>query len=188
MDINDYNMIFQDLSAMNSPIISKSYDGMSEVSPFNANHETGSKILTIKESCASDCTITMTATWKAMPRVRSYDIIGTRLKNVSLLNTSTTKVIKDSTYTSSADTVYKDNGFGVSVKLPTGGNSLIITQYFKVSKGGTVYGSYQHATRTISLANSKNYTISPNGLGGVFQFNNGYNSYYDSMAGVDIAV
>lgn len=188
MDVNDYYKIFKDQDFINNPTVSKTYEEKSAIQPYSNNHETGSKILTIKRNCSSDCMITITVQWKVMPKIRSYDVIGTRFKNVNRLDTATTKVKLDSTFNSSSTTDYKDNGFGASIKLPTGGNSLIITQFFKVTKGGTVYGSYQHATRTISLANSRNYSISSNGLGGVFSFNDGYNSYYDAMGGVDITV
>lgn len=74
------------------------------------------------------------------------------------------------------------------MKLPTGGNNMVVSQYFRVETGGTVYGSYQHATANISLANSKKYTISRTGYGGVFLFNSPVRSYYDAMGGVNISV
>lgn len=189
MQPNDYENIFNIENIANTEITKKTYESKDLIVPFGTNLETAGKIFEISKTCPTTCIIVLKAKWKSMPKIRSYDVIGARLVNTSLNGIPTTVIDKDgskSTLNNDFKSLY--NGFGVSLKLPTGGNSLIISQTFKVSKGGTVYGSYQHATKTISLANSKDYTISPNGLGRVFQFNNGYNSYYDSMAGVDIAV
>lgn len=54
--------------------------------------------------------------------------------------------------------------------LPKYDSAPVINQTFKVSKGGTVYASYQHAMRNIFLADSKNYTLSKAGYGEVFKF------------------
>ena len=79
-------------------------------------------------------------------------------------------------------------GFGVSIGLPKYGSSMIINQTYRVNKGGTIYASYQHAKSTISLANSKNYTLSHAGFGGVFKFSGVAVNIYDQMSGVSIIV
>lgn len=89
-------------------------------------------------------------TLKTTTKVRSYDVIGTRFNGVILTLNPNTKIIKDTTNTESTELKSFYNGFGVSFKLPIGGNDLKIIQYFKVSKGGTIHGSYQHATRTFT--------------------------------------
>lgn len=148
----------------------------------------GYKTLKISKSCSSTCYINVTATWTEDPSVRSYDVIGAYLKNTELLNTPVTTVRSSSGTSTSSEIQNFSNGFGVSIKLPTSGSSIIVSQTFKVSTGGTVYASYQHATSSISLANSKNYTISSSGYGGVFNFTGTAASVYDRMNGVSIAV
>ena len=68
------------------------------------------------------------------------------------------------------------------------GTNIKLTQSYKTSSGGTIYASYQHSTSTISLADSKNYTIGKNGLGNVFIFSNGLGSKFDAMRGISINV
>lgn len=65
---------------------------------------------------------------------------------------------------------------------------MILNQDYDVSKGGTVYASYQHATSNTTLATSQNYTFSLTGYGRVFLFYNSARNIYDAMNGVDISV
>lgn len=146
------------------------------------------KNLKISKSCSTNCTISVVATWTSTPTTKSYDVIGAYLKNVNLVTTPITQAFS-STSTNKSTEIKKDgNGFGVSVLLPSFGNNYIVNQTYIVSKGGTVYASYQHATSTISLANSKKYTISLNGYGNVFSFTGLALSAYDGMNGVSISV
>lgn len=153
-----------------------------------ASYETASKSLKISSSCSTNCNISIVATWKNLPAIRSYDVIGAYLENTSLLTTPTTKVTSSSGTSQSSEIKSSNVGLGVSIALPTYGTSIIVTQSFKVSSGGTVYGSYQHAIKTISLANSKNYTFSKSGYGGVFNFSGIASSTYDRMNGVSLSV
>ena len=97
-----------------------------------------------------------------------------------MISSITTKV------TSNEGTEYFSNlktlssGFGVSVQLPSG-TGISIEQKYVVSKGGSVYASYQHAQSSISLTNSKLYTISSSGYGGVFNFYGNASGIYDQM-------
>lgn len=183
---DDYNIIFEDGKDSIQDIESKTIEIFNY---YRATfHETGSKYFTIKKSCTSNCLITLVAEWKNNPNVRSYDVIGARLEKTSLVSTPSTSATNTKSSNSSLEMVSEKNGFGVSVKLPTGGNNMIVSQYFRVSTGGTVYGSYQHAIASISLANSKKYSIASNGFGGVFLFKSSVRDYYDSMSGVEIAV
>ena len=186
MTIDDYNIIFEAGNNSIQEIESKT------IETFNYSratyHETPSKYFTIKKSCSSNCLITLVAEWKNNPNVRSYDVIGAYLDGVELMSTPSTTAANTSSSNTSLEMVSDLNGFGISVKLPTGGNNMMVSQYFRVSTGGTVYGSYQHATATISLANSKKYSISRNGFGGVFLFQSSVRDYYDAMGGVEIDV
>ena len=60
--------------------------------------------------------------------------------------------------------------------------------YFKDINNGTVYGTYQHSQRDISLSQSQRYTISANGYGGVLDFDSSVEDYFDGMGGVSINV
>ena len=153
-----------------------------------ATYETASKKLKISSSCSTNCAISIVATWKNSPAVRSYDVIGAYLENTTLKDTPVTKVTSSTGAYQSTEIKSSSNGFGVSVSLPAYGTSVIISQTFKVASGGTVYGSYQHAIKTISLANSKNYTISKDGYGDVFKFSGTAASTYDKMQGVNLSV
>jgi len=46
---------------------------------YSTKRETNSKILQISKVCSSDCLIALTANWKKVPNVKSYDVIGARL-------------------------------------------------------------------------------------------------------------
>lgn len=154
------------------------------IMPMSTLHETNSKIFKIATSCNSNCLVSVTLTWKVYPNIRSYDVMGAYLENTTLLNSPIT------TITNSVETYIQkfNNGFGVSLKLPTGKTDIIVNQVFKVSKGGHVYASYQHAKNSISLDNSKKYTLSKQGYGGVFKFSGTAVNVYDQMRGIDIAV
>ena len=57
-----------------------------------------------------------------------------------------------------------------------------------MQKNGTVYASYQHAKRNISLINSRRYTFASGGFGNVFSFDSAVGDYYDEMGGVSISL
>ncbi|MDE6292412.1 MAG: hypothetical protein K2L98_01890 [Bacilli bacterium] len=157
--------------------------------PFGENTaESNSKIIKISTSCQSNCTVSVTVTWKTIPKTRSYDVIGARFSGNKLIDVDYTKAISTTKTNSSTDVKKLDNGFGVSVLLPNTGTTFIVNQGYTVTKGGTIYASYQHAKRTISLANSKNYTISKDGYGGVFKFSGTAANVYDAMRGVSLTV
>lgn len=135
--------------------------------------------------------ITVLAKWINPPAVNSYDVIAVRLSGVSLNGGFTFKQVYKSggTYY----TLYNGNnqtfinGFGSSALLHSGSDQEY-SLTFKVSGTGTVYGSYQHAITSVTLAQSKNYTISSSGLGGVINFASSVVGYYDAMPGVNLSV
>ena len=51
-----------------------------------------------------------------------------------------------------------------------------------------IYGTYQHAIRDISLANSQKYTLSSTGYGKVVLFDSSVKSYYSLFGGVDVTL
>ena len=132
-------------------------------------------------------------TWKNIPSTRSYDIIGIGFNQ-------TVKVRSNSMYFDqyycvsggSCSTIYEHypqtfiSGAGASFQLPSGSlNTLVQTFYFDVEKNTnntiysqTAYGDYSHATSTISLNNSKKYSvIHSSGI----VLDSSISSYYDSI-------
>ena len=145
------------------------------------------RTLTIAKACNSNCSISLVARWNGTPFVKSYDVIGARLNNVSLMSTPIVQVT--GTNYSKTYTNHKqfNNGYGTSILLPNN-NNLIVSSSFIVSKGGTVFGSYQHAMSNTSEYVSHQYNIGVGGFGNVFNFFGSAASIYDGANGVDISL
>lgn len=181
MTSEDFSNIFRYADCNN--VIESDFNS---VSTFGTIHVTQNKSLKISKSCATSyCSVSTVLKWINLPTVRSYDLIGVYFRNTSLENNGVITYVNNSP---ASEIKRTNNGFGVSVKLPTGNNAISVTQIFTVKKTGTVYASYQHAVRSVTLATSKKYSISFSGYGSVFLFENGVNSYYDAMGGVNITL
>ncbi len=76
---------------------------------------------------------------------------------------------------------------GLIPSVPMGYSSVI---HFKVPMGTTVYGSYQHASKSVDFSSvRKAYTFNDKGLGNVIYFsNNALANSYDGMGGVSLKV
>jgi len=185
MTLTDYEK-FINSNVINGDI--KSSNDANYIKPNNTTVSNNEKEIKIVSSCTTNCLVSVTATWKVNPSTKSYDVIGSLLINTSLANTPSTTVTSTAGTSSSKEIKEFNNGFGVSIGLPKYGSSMIINQTYRVNKGGTIYASYQHAKSTISLANSKNYTLSHAGFGGVFKFSGVAVNIYDQMSGVSIIV
>lgn len=127
--------------------------------------------------------------WVQNPATRSYDVFGIRFLGPHIVGTPLFReyyTINNTTYSSSSYS-RKDfsNGFGISVQLPSY-NNLESDMTFTYSGSGTIYASYQHAKNTVTLAQSKKYTISANGYGNVLLFDSSIRIKYDNMTGVSI--
>lgn len=160
-------------------------DGENIIMP-RSTHETASKILKLTAACSDTCFMATTLQWKTTPKVKSYDVIGARFDRTSYVSELDTEV----DYGPNKQKVYEHktlyNGVGSSLKLPSTSEMIKVIQRFKVARSGTVYASYQHATQSVTLANSKNYTFSDQGLGGVFKFGGSIGNSYDKMKGVSL--
>lgn len=134
-------------------------------------------------------------TWKNMPSKRSYDIIGIGFYQSVRIENNDTFFHQDYCISGgSCQTTYLNypqkfaGGAGTSFLLPSGTlTSLSEEFYFYVEKNTTATiieqlaaSDYAHATKTISLANSKKYTVGPTGI-----THNGNSSYYDAMNSAD---
>lgn len=142
---------------------------------------------------------TIVATWKAIPSTRSYDLIGfygfgfdfssgTQEGNQIYTLDGNYTVIK---YSWNGTNIKRhSNGFGISMNVV---NSDITYLQFIAEcdvraniEHPTLYASYQHAQRNLSLADSQNYTLGGAGLGSVFVFPYSISQKYDAMSGVSV--
>ncbi len=153
-----------------------------------AEHTTSYKSLKMSSSCSSDCVVGVSLDWLKLPQVRSYDILGFYFENTSPNDNSYLVVSSNQggkVYTADKSS---STGMGTSFKIPSNVDYIKVTQTLTVNKGGTVRASYQHAKKAISEANSRKYTFSKTGVGGVFNFGSGIQSYYDCMNGVKLDI
>ena len=152
-------------------------------------HSTQNKSIRISKSCNTTCAISITAHWINNPVVRSYDVIGAYLYNTSKVGSIGTQAISNSGSNQASISNIQANGFGSSVLLPSG-SGVNVYQTFSVTKvtDARVYASYQHATKSTTLAISQKYNISITGYGSVFGFYGEAVDIYDNMNGVDIVL
>ncbi len=188
MTQDDYNWI-ADLDVNNRTVKIESGDSyISSGLLRGPSYSTKSKKLSIARTCSNNvCTVITNLTWLTNPNVRSYDLIGVRFHNTGLNNNTITTRLNSSNGTEySSNNRVPTNGVGTSVKLPSGATNISIQQKIYTKSGGTVYASYQHAVKDITLSTSYNYTIGFGGYGNVFLFYSGAGDYFDGMGGVNI--
>jgi len=154
------------------------------------SHVTFAKRLDITKSCdESNCLITSKLKWLGTPVVKGYDVMGSYIEGIEIISTPTTGLSspEDSFFTDEEDMQRFNNGFGTTFIVPDGADPVIFQDFF--CKGsGHIYSSYQHAMSAISREDSRNFTMSGIGYGGVFEFKGKAKELYDEMNGVDIAV
>jgi len=140
--------------------------------------------------------VTLTATWKYIPTTRSFDVIGFRGYGFEFRNGSQEGeqiYILDGNYTvidyawNGTNTKRLDNGFGISMNIVN--TDIVALQLIAecdispTISAPEIFGSYQHAVSSVSLANSQNYTLG-GGLGDVFVYPYSISQKYDGMSGV----
>lgn len=185
MTQKDYNNLIND-EYLNGKI--QIVTSNNSINPLATYYETGSKSIKITSVCVSNrCNITVVTQWFKVPTITSYDVIGARFANTSLINSPNTVAYTKTNTIYSTEAQKFSNGFGVSIKIPSG-TGLEINQYFDTKPEGKVYASYQHAKSNISLANSKKYKIATGGLGNVFSFDSSVKDKYDGMGGVSLSL
>ena len=135
--------------------------------------------------------------WVTMPKIRNFDVFAMRPDDGFKLIAGTPSGTQYYSNKSSGDaiiyqpnganTVTKSNGFGMSMNLVDNSDIdvLINTITARVSgSSGTVSASYQHCTsNSVTKAQSMDYFLTVNGLGGVIMFNT-VMAKYDGMMGV----
>lgn len=173
----------------NSSIEKKTYVENDQNIKYGTFYGTSSKGIQISKACSSTyCAITTTVNWYANPSVKSYDLLGAYLADVSLVNTPLTRSSSTTSSTAPSYTKITSKGVGASIRVPTAGSNISLYQALTTTKGGVVYASYQHAKANTTLAVSKQYNFSLTGYGGVFGFYGSALGVYDQMNGVYISV
>ncbi len=181
MDLETFNKYYEFYSSKDLKIEKES--NVNQILPFsdNANVSTEYKELSIIKSIIPDKKmITVQLNWKKPPKIRSYDVFGFRT------NFSFTNIYVTNNFNATYNAKQTNNGYGISIKLPTDNDNIFVQILFQTKASGIMYASYQHAVKNISLNDSMNYTFSSKGLGGVFLFNN--SSLFDKMAGVEKSI
>lgn len=188
MSFEDY-LWLKELDIDNS-MVEISFSEENLILPTNVIITTTDQKLAISKSCQSSyCIVTLISTWLNNPTIRSYDVMGFRFNGTSLYNNNvTTRLSSSNGIETISNYRFLDNGFGNSIKLPNSGNNFLIEQRAYVKTGGTVYGTYQHATKNVTLNISKNYYISMTGYGSVFTFTGNAINVYNGLTGVHISV
>ena len=150
-------------------------------------HSTANKSIRIAASCTTTCAIAVSANWINNPTIRSYDVIGAYLYNVSTIGSISTQAASNTKNVFATSTKRQTNGHGASILLPSGSN-IGIFQTFTTNKGGKIYASYQHAMNNTTLAVRQQFNVSTLGYVNVFKFYADAANIYDNMNGVDIDV
>lgn len=190
LTIDEYNFLKDNGVFENEIVTDETSDNNnnSNINLLSTAYTTSYKSLKISKVCSTNCIVVVTLSWLIMPTVRSYDILGFYLNNVTVLAINNLTVATNNGKESYSYTKKATNGIGTSFKLPSDATSLKMSQTITVENKGTINASYQHATKSISYANSKKYSFSQSGVGGVFSFESGIKDYYDRMNGVKLTL
>ena len=160
--------------------------------------ETNAKKLFMRvyvDTSQGDYQFVMNNLWKSIPSVKSYDVMGFRWTSTSnefiRTNYSGVQVYNNNQYIQysmgGTNSKTASNGLGISMNIVDSAstylsNTIIMYAGFSMNTVVTVYGTYQHATSDLSLANSKSYSFSSSGLGKVLYYSNtNIRNKYDNM-------
>lgn len=179
-------------------ITEEEFNNVNEIELYSTVHTTEYKKITISKQ--GEGNISLEVIWKKNPSVRSYDVIAIRGEGVSFISSTASgrqHYIKNGTKETieykrnSNNTKIFENGVGISMNLVDEASDYTLKlniRYTKNSSNATIYGSYQHSQRNITLDQSQRYTLSSNGFGNVLDFDSTVKSYFDGMGGVSIEV
>ncbi len=183
MTVENYQRL-KDIDVMGKEVKNVEYEE-GGIQPYtDVSYQSPSKKLVMSYACGTICSATLKASWLTIANVRSYDLIGIYSPNSNSLTYAGALMRYSGKDYSPVETNKTANGMSATFKLPTTDAKYVFIIDFIASKGTKVYGSYQHAKKTVSLANSRKYTFASSGYGGVFKFDSSVSSYYDAMGGV----
>lgn len=145
----------------------------------------------------NNCLMSLKVHYFNMPQYRSYDVIAMRWTGFKMISFNGVQIGKiggqENTvlYDSSSSNVKTDtNGIGISMNLYDDATTLDLSLNVngKITETSMdVYGTYQHAQGNLTLADSKSYSFSSNGLGEVLYYSNtNIRNMYDNMSGVKV--
>ena len=171
-------------------------------------YQTSSKKITLTVqkttvSGASRICISTDVEWlnNSVPVIKSYDVLAHRFTTSGSLFLNAIDGEGWQDYTTFGNVTYgflgnnsvKDyNGYGISMNIvddATRNLTLASDILYEYSGTGTInaYGTYQHATTDVTLAQSQSYTFAASGLGNVLNFSNStIIVYYDGMGGTSV--
>lgn len=188
MNQEQYNYMI-DNNLMGGDIQIKEFsDEDSLLSRANVSYATGAKKIQLSSSCTTTCKMAITLNWTKSPNVRSYDLIGAYSPTSNSLKFNASVIYYDGEVKQYTESNQESHGVSATMKLPSSGENIKIVMDFKANKGTTVYASYQHAKKTITLANSRKYSFNSGGYGHVFLFDESVSDYYDAMGGVSMTL
>ncbi|MFA9399093.1 MAG: hypothetical protein ACERKV_12635 [Clostridiaceae bacterium] len=170
------------------------------LSNWSDTHTTAMKKITMNVTTGASVSyksVTLTTEWLILPSIRSYDVIDLMPGSTSFTinNTCISGYQKaDSTTYSysygSSNTKITSTGVGISMNLSNSATSSLVCSITVIFITGAdpfyAYGSYQHATSTVTLSESQNYSINSGGYGGVIDFNSSVKSKYDNTSGLSV--
>lgn len=150
-------------------------------------YETENKKLSLSANCLEKeniCQVMFNTTWKKNPQTKSYDLMGIRLSDTIFLDENIFTLANDE-----IEPLYKYNshrGFGAIYNLSH--NKInYITQTFNVEYRGSIYATYQHASKKLGLEDAKQFNFSSTGYGEVFSWENKkIQDTYDDMPGIKL--
>lgn len=175
---------------------------------WNNTHQTSMKKLELRVVTGNSISYkiaTITNTWLSIPSVKKFDVIALRTGSSSLTinvnpnmitgyqkadNTMITYDINsDNTKITSSFT--GEGGIGISMNILDAVQNTLensMTVYFVTSANPfELYGTYQHATKSTTLAESQDYTFDASGYGKVLKFSDSVKGKYDQMQGVYVS-
>ena len=145
------------------------------------------RVLNLTKSCGTTCLVAMNISWNSIPQIKEYDVLGFRIENVEIKSTNSVKISANNYSKTYSYNKSSKEGRGFSIVLPNA-NNIKISASIYATKGGKVYGAYQHAKEKVSLDVSKLYNFSSSGSGKVMQFYGKAFGKYDDINGLNISV
>lgn len=194
----DYNFVTGEVR--NTEVTEEEYNNVSDMTIIQRGtyiETTYKKVALSAMSSGSSAGLILSCVWKIIPATRSFDVMGFRFEGSSVINGSQGgfQIYKLNGSTSTISYAWNgtninrfSNGFGISMNLVNSNITYlendIEADIAKSSSYNNIFATYQHATNDISLATSKNYTISAGGLGNVLYFNGSAGGNFDAMQGL----
>ncbi len=186
LSLGDYNEI-KSMNLFDKPILKETVEYNEFPVTRGSSVTSNLRTLTIAKSCSDNCMITLVNKWNGVPSVKSYDVFGVRVNDVSILDVRNALVSGKNYAKSYNNPKIYNNGFGFSILVPNA-EDVKTSVTFVTSKNGRVYGSYQHSMQNTTETISKQYSIGVGGYGKVFLFTGSARSIYENSPGVDIEV